>query len=87
MNLDLHFRCGDKDGSEMGECLSLAGNTCNRGDRGIGGAGAEMSWKNKDRLVSLRSVAFAEYMAVSRTNTKNKLGSPFGIKFCAMGGL
>ena len=49
--------------------------------------GAEMSWNNKDSLVSLWSVAYAEYMAVARTNTKHKLGSPFGRKFCAMGGL
>jgi hypothetical protein len=68
----------------LGECLSLAGNTDNQDDRGIDGVRAEMSWKNKDS--SLRSVAFAEYMAVARTNTKNKLLSPYGRKFCAMGG-
>jgi hypothetical protein len=35
----------------------------------------------------LRLVAFAKYMAVARTNTKNKLVTLFGRNFCAMGGL
>jgi len=48
---------------------------------------AEMSRKYKDKFVSLRLVTFAKYMAVARTNTKNKLVTLFGRNFCAMGGL